>query len=135
MGIFDFLKGFSSSRFVSKKQAKDNLQSQLRMTPQTLEQLKGSGVTEDTKLKLEFFFYTNTSKKAEQLTSALRTLEYDAEFKAPEGYENILIVTGWTTKIKMDPGSVQKWTENMIKLGYEYDADFDGWGTNPKQEQ
>ncbi|MBU1900857.1 ribonuclease E inhibitor RraB [Patescibacteria group bacterium] len=29
---------------------------------------------------------------------------------------------------------VLAWTEEMIKLGYRYDVQFDGWGTNPKQE-
>ena len=86
------------------------------------------------KAKLEFFFYTNTSEKAAQLAEELKVLSYDVDFGESQGDQNLLIITGWTTKIKMDEQTILKWTADMTKLGYKYDAEFDGWGTNPGQK-
>lgn len=134
MGLFNLFKSSNSAQFVSEKQFEENLQNQLRMAPQTLQQLKEYKVTEDTQLKLEFFFYTNANDKASQLTEALKALGYDVDFGEAARDKKLLIVTGWTVKIKMDELTVLKWTEDMTRLGYKYDAEFDGWGTNPQQE-
>ena len=57
MGIFDFLKPKSNNeQFVTETEFSRNLENQLKMTPQTLEQLRDINVTADKELKLEFFF-------------------------------------------------------------------------------
>ena len=103
------------------------------MTPQTLAQLYEYGVTEDSELKLEYFFYTNNEDKAASLRKALVNLGYSGEFGQSASDDSIYIVTGWTTPIKMDRDSAVTWTESMCKIGFEHDAEFDGWGTNPEQ--
>ena len=47
--------------------------------------------------------------------------------------QKIFVITGWTSPIKMDENTVLNWTKDMCEVGYKYDCDFDGWGTNPDQ--
>ena len=124
----------SPGRFVSEVAFRQNLAKQTNMSPQTLAQLRGYGVTEDAKLKLEFFFYTDTKEKASTLTKELRErLEYKVESRPSASDASLLTVTGWTTRLKLSEPAVVAWTEKMSRLGYENDCDFDGWGTNPEQ--
>ncbi len=112
---------------------KQNLASQTQMTPQTMSQLREHGVTDSSELRLEFFFYTDEQSKADDLLTAVKSLEYSAEAGLSAGDDGLYLVTGWTTKIKMSTEEVLNWTKSMCKLGYEHDCEFDGWGTNPKQ--
>lgn len=132
MSIFDIFKN-KSGRFISEKKHKKNLSSQMKMSPQTLDQLRDHNVTEDTLLKLEFFFYTNTIEHAQSLAEELDSLGYSAEFGDSASNEKIKIVTGWTIPLKMSSQSVLEWTEKMCVLGFNHDCEFDGWGTNPEQ--
>ena len=123
---------FGSSKYVHSLE--NDIERQLKMTPETLEQLREHGVTDDTKLKLEFFFYSDNEDSAKQLTTALRGLDYEADLYVPKKDGDKFIITGWTTKMNMDDKTVLHWTVDMVKISYDYGADFDGWGTNPKQD-
>jgi hypothetical protein len=135
MGLFSGLFGGHSSadQFHSEAQFKENLVRQTTMTPQTLAQLYEYGVSEDSKLKLEYFFYTNSEDKAAALHKALVELGYSGEYGRSDSDDSIYIVTGWTVPINMSKNSAVSWTESMCRLGFEHDAEFDGWGTNPEQ--
>ena len=140
MSIFSFLFGCSKKddnsspdRFVSDHSFKSNLSKQIEMTPKTLEQLRTYGVADDVKLKLEIFFYTDTEDKARPLAGELRNLGYDVEAGLSAGDDRLFLVTGWTTPIQMDTISVTAWVEDMVRLGFAHDCEFDGWGTNPQQ--
>ncbi|MFC3562039.1 ribonuclease E inhibitor RraB [Pedobacter jamesrossensis] len=37
------------------------------------------------------------------------------------------------TKMKMTDEVVKQWTKQMCELGYKFDCEFDGWGTEPDQ--
>lgn len=129
--MFNIFKG--NSKFVSEKEYKKNLATQLNLSPQTVAQLREHGVTDNTKLKLEYFFYTDLPEKASTLAKSLENLGYSVEYGESVNDKKIQIITGWTVPITMETGIVLEWTEHMCKLGYEYDCDFDGWGTNPEQ--
>ena len=135
MGLFGGLFGgqASADQFQTEAQFNENLVRQTTMTPQTLEQLYEHGVPEDSKLKLEYFFYTNSEEKASSLHKALADLGYSGEFGQSASDNSIYILTGWTSPIRMDRDSAVAWTESMCKIGFEHDAAFDGWGTNPDQ--
>ncbi len=137
MGFFNSLFGGSKqptpARFVSEGKFCENLAKQTKMSPLTVTQLRKLGVTDSTTLKLEFFFYTDKETKARGLASALQQLHYDANSKPSAGDRRILLVTGWTTPMTMDDKTVVAWTEQMCRLGYEHDCEFDGWGTSPEQ--
>lgn len=133
MGLFDFFKSNESGTFVSEQDFKKNISKQMQMTPMTMEQLRQIDVTEEKELKLEFFFYTNTTEKASQLETELIKLNYTVENRQSASNKKEFIVTGWTIKMKMSDAIVSNWTKEMCEIGYKFDCDFDGWGTSPDQ--
>ena len=135
MGLFKILKSKSSdSKFVSESSFNKNLKSQMDMKPQTLEQLRKINVSADKELKLEFFFYTNSLDKASQLSAELKKLNYASDHGFAAGSKTEYLVNGWTNKIKMSDEVVKDWTKQMCEIGYKYDCEFDGWGTDPGQD-
>jgi tetratricopeptide (TPR) repeat protein len=132
MGLFSFFgKG---DKYVSESTFKKSVIRQREMNDQTLTQLSKYGVNDQSQLTLEFFFYTDKQDKASNLAIELKKLNYNIEtVDKSAGDSNLWIVTGWTTPIKMDLSAVTKWTEQMCKIGFDNDCDFDGWGTNPDQ--
>jgi hypothetical protein len=101
------------------------------MTPKTLDQLREHGVTAETKLPLEYFFFTDGQSKAASLSDALAAMGYSPEFGPSASDKRIFVVNGWTPEMEMSDNTVSEWTELMCKLGCEHDCEFDGWGTHP----
>ncbi len=132
MSILDLFRK-QPKRFITEAGHQKNLAFHLKTSPQTVEQLRSFGVTDDSHLKLEFFFYTNTIEKAQGLAEKLEAQNYVVEYGESAGNKKIQIITGWTTPIQMTTEKVLEWTGLMCNLGYEHDCEFDGWGTNPKQ--
>jgi regulator of RNase E activity RraB len=132
MALFDRFKS-ARKRFVSPEDFEGNLRKQLAMTPDTLGQLRRHGATPESSLKLEFFFYTDTADKAIALATALSEFRYEVEQGPSNSDKNLRVVTGWTTAIQMNDETVLAWTEQMCRLGFVHDCDFDGWGTDPTQ--
>lgn len=128
-----FNSGDEEGRFRAAEEYAEQRASQLRMTPQTLEALRDCGVGDSTNLRLEYFFYTDTEAKAQALTQALEELGYAGAFHDSEHDPDLLVVTGWTSKIRMDDATVIDWVGRMCDLGQSHDCEFDGWGTNPQQ--
>jgi hypothetical protein len=133
MGLFDFLRNNGIKQFVSESAFENNSTKQIKMTPLTMKELKKLNVNEDKELKLEYFFYTNTDKKANAFALELSKLNYDVKSRQSAGDKKLFLVTGWTTKMKMEDSTVANWTKAMCELGYEFDCEFDGWGTTPDQ--
>lgn len=145
MGLFSSLFGCNKSSdgsvsetppegrpvFVSEADYSQNRAKQITMAPQTMEQLRGYGVTEESMLKLEYFFYTNAEIKAESLSKELADLGCEGGHDVSAGDSDQFVITGWTTPMKMSDESVVGWTSQMCDLGYKFDCEFDGWGTNP----
>lgn len=133
MGLFSIF-GNRDDRYVSESTFKKTVKKQKEMNSQTLAQLNKYHVGDDSELSLEFFFYTDQQDKASNLAIELKKLSYNIKTVDKSASDSKLwVVTGWTTPIKMDIGSVTKWTEQMCKIGFDNDCDFDGWGTNPDQ--
>jgi hypothetical protein len=135
MEIFNRLFNKSGGRFVTEKQFQKNKAKQITMSPKTLKQLEQYGVNETTKLKLEYFFYTDCEDKAKALLHELKLLNYEVEFGPSAGNPKQFLITGWTTKLPMTNDSLNEWTEWMCDLGFKHDCDFDGWGTTPEQDE
>ncbi len=135
MGLFDFLKPKQNgiNQFVTEQAFKSNLTKQMQMTPQTMEQLRKINVSADKELKLEYFFYTNTADKANLFADEIGKLNYEVKFGQSAGDKKSFVITGWTTKMKMEDNVVANWTKEMCEIGYKFDCDFDGWGTSPDQ--
>ncbi|MFK8056593.1 MAG: tetratricopeptide repeat protein [Saprospiraceae bacterium] len=133
MGLFSFFKFGESATHISKSEHNTQLGCQATADNKVLYQLSLYGVTKDSRLSLEYFFYTNQQKKAESLNSDLEELGYQK--RSIELVDETWIVSGWTQKQPMSPDSVSKWTIKMCKLGFERDCGFDGWGTIPDQSE
>ena len=123
----------NKGQFVSETAFNRNLNKQMEGALQVLEQLRGLNVTKDKELKLEFFFYTNTEDKAAQLANEIEKLNYSVQYKLSASDKKLFVITGWTTKVKMTGEIVKQWVKQMCELGYKFDCDFDGWGTDPAQ--
>ena len=59
---------------------------------------------------------------------------YTSEHEPSASDKTIFVITGWTSKMQMNPSTVIDWTRQMCELGFTHDAEFDGWGTNPLQD-
>jgi regulator of RNase E activity RraB len=134
MGLLDIFKSNGNGQFVSDREFKKNLARQVELAPETLKQLKNYGVSDESELKLEFFFYAEMEDKAQMLAAALKKINYEIKSGKSAGDKKLFIITGWTTKMRMDDGTVQSWAKEMCELGYKFDCDFDGWGTTPNQD-
>jgi len=67
------------------------------------------------------------------LVQALARLGYTGSHDHSASDKKQFVVTGWTSRMKMDDQTVLDWTGCMCDVGHEHDCEFDGWGTNPKQ--
>lgn len=114
-------------QFVAEKTYKSNLAKQQKSSIQTLAQLRNDNITESDELKLEYFFHTNTSKKAKELTDQLQIFGYEAAFKKSTDSPDLYLITGWTMKMKMKEKLILEWTKVMCDLGYEFDCQFKSW--------
>jgi hypothetical protein len=137
MGIFSSLFGSrqdgGDGRFQTDEAYQQSRANQLTMAPQTIAQLRNFGVTDQSQLKLEYFFYTNTREKAAALAQKLAALGYAGSYDHSAGNKRQFVITGWTSRMNMDDQTVLDWTGRMCDVGHEHDCEFDGWGTNPKQ--
>lgn len=119
-------------RYISEDAFQKKRASQVAMTPETMTQLRKYGVTDESALKLEYFFYTNAATKAAQLADALEKKGYSVEHGPSAHDKRVQVVTGWTKEMPMTDAVVVAWTREMCELGFAHDCEFDGWGTNPK---
>lgn len=121
------------SRYIAADALERMLRTQLASTPQTMAELSRHGVTPATQLRLEYFFYTNSKTNAGALAQALLARQYTGEARLAADGSGDYVINGWTTRMAMDLATVSAWTEEMCRLGFTHDCEFDGWGTNPRQ--
>ncbi|MGQ0827328.1 MAG: ribonuclease E inhibitor RraB [Bacteroidota bacterium] len=133
MGLFDIFKSKQNKQYLSEDMFISNTAVQMDATPNTITQLRKIGASEAHNLKVEFFFYTNTKEKANQLANQLLKKEYSVEYYLTEDDSATYIITGWTTQMRMNEKALLAWTKEMCEIGYKYDCEFDGWGTTPDQ--
>jgi regulator of RNase E activity RraB len=128
MGLFNFFKPNVGNRFLPEKHFSKIMRNQSLMTPEALAQLKKRGVSSSDNRKLEYFFYTNTIKKANSLANELRELKYEVTSRKVKNGKQY-VITGWTGEICLDEKTTLSWVREMCALGYKHDCEFDGWGT------
>jgi len=137
MGIFDIFKKVSA-KYIDEYKHQDNMKKQIAMVPELLAKLQQSGITDDSELKLEYFFYTNAEDKADRLSEKLSVLGYSTEQRPSadsntdeEESKKLTLLTGWSNPVKMAKDKLCQWIKDMCILGFEQDCEFDGWGTKP----
>ena len=120
-------KPYSKAKFITEKEYQINLAKQLKMTPETIAELRKNHVTEDKELKIKYTFFTNSLYKAKSLSKEFDKLNYKTVFGKDSYNSKQFEITGWTTKIRMKESILLSWTKQMCQIGYKFDCDFDGW--------
>jgi len=129
MGISGFHKP-KDTRFVTEEAFKENSSKQVEAVTTVLGVLRKHSLS-DTNLRcLEFFFYTNTMEKAKLLAEELQKKEYSVAYRKSGYNKKQFVITGWTRKISIGDNALAAWAKEMCELGYKYDCEFDGWGTD-----
>lgn len=107
---------------------------QVALAPAVLRFLRAFGVPDEREQEVDFFFYAGTESSAERLANVLKEMEYDVWFGKYGDDDPRFLITGMTTKMKMDDRTLQLWTEKMCGLAERYSCQFDGWGTIAEME-
>jgi Regulator of ribonuclease activity B len=105
---------------------------QLAMNGQTWETLQRHGVTEETELRLDFFYVAPAEKQAEGLAEFL-TRETDYEVRVQSQPAGLLkgrtwAVVGRTQETKISRDVLDHWARWMVGAGLASECEFDGWG-------
>jgi len=91
-------------------------------------QLQDAGVTEQTELRLDFFYESAGSEGDAELAELLRR-ETDYDVQIGEGGKKGYGVTGTTQPTAVDVEKLNEWVTWMVLAGYENGrCKFDGWG-------
>jgi len=116
-------------RFFSKKEMADAIAVQPKLNYSLFKLFKQYGGAK-TQSPVEFFFYTDTEDKANNLVIELVKLEYEIYGIYPPTEDTLeWSIIGATIPLFMNEHELTKWCERMNQLGYETDCRFDGWGT------
>ena len=123
------LFGRPSKRFWTKEASQKTLAAQLQSISIVLEGLADLSVGSEDDLKMEFFFRTDTRRKAMALAGDLEEVGCHTEQERSTADEQLIVITGRTPPMIMTHTVLKMWTERMCRLGYQRDCRFDGWGT------
>jgi hypothetical protein len=125
--------GKKDSRFHDQAAFERNLAKQTAWAPQTVEQLRRAGMRPGASLRLEYFFYAGNPVAGEALASVLQAKGYSSECAPAADGSPTFCITGWSNPLPMDEENVVRWTDEMCRLGFDHDCEFDGWGATPDQ--
>lgn len=109
-----------------------DLAHQLEMNRVTWAELQKHGVTEETDLRLDFFYFAPGQHQAEALAQAIRTrTDYDVGAGAVK--HGLLGRKTWTVNGMTQPTAVSltvldEWVTRMVEWGNAHSCEFDGWG-------
>ena len=132
MGISGFHK-LKDTCYVTEEAFKNNSSKQVEAVSTVLGVLRKHSLSDTNLRSLEFFFYTNTMEKAKLLAEELQKKEYSVAYRKSGYNKKQFVITGWTRKISIEDSALADWAKEMCELGYKYDCEFDGWGTNIDQ--
>lgn len=96
---------------------------QIAMNGQTWEALQSHGVTEETEVRLDFFYRAPDKSSADDLAAFLKA-ETDYEVAGEPS-----AVIGSTQPTTVSREILDQWVEWMVLAGHEHGrCEFDGWG-------
>lgn len=108
------------------------LAKQLAMNRQTWAALLRHGVTEQSKLRLDFSYSAPSRAAADGLRSLLQE---QTDFEVRVDSDGSFLrrrwrVEGTTQRTAVSPAILDDWVEWMVTAGKECSCEFDGWGTS-----
>lgn len=117
-------------RFFNKEDAAESKTMHPVMNKRLFEILPRYKSNESREEGIEFFFYTDEEEKANNLAIELKALGYEIYgIYPPEEDHEKWSVTGCHTGLKLYQEELDKWSGQMIQVGYDNDCKFDGWGS------
>jgi hypothetical protein len=107
-----------------------NLPAQIARTEAMWEQFAKHGVTEETELLPDFFYYSRSKQNAEALRKFIvEELGYATEVKSEGNFlRPKFSIIGQATPMKVSLDILRVWTTRMNGTGSRFDCEFDGWG-------
>src|SRR5258706_14867358 len=114
-------------RFFGKNEYEDSKEMQKTLNNKVLGLFEDYGGKREL-MSVEFFFYTDTGDKANNLAIELSAMQYEV-YGVNKEDDNRFSVIGCTCPLKMDDESLTTWSERMCEIGYNHECKFDGWGT------
>src|SRR5882762_1251074 len=107
------------------------LAKQLAMTRQTWAALQKHGVTEESKLRLDFYYNAPSREAADGLCALLQEqTDYEAKVESDGSFlRRKWRVEGSTQDTTVSPTILDQWVTWMVSAGKKHSCDFDGWGT------
>lgn len=110
-----------------------SLESQLAMNRQTWQALQQHGVTEASKLRLDFFYVAPGEQQANALAGFLREeTDYDVAMSPSGGgllKKKVWAVSGSTRETAISLAILDDWVRWMVAAGEANGScEFDGWG-------
>jgi hypothetical protein len=103
------------------------------MNRHTWAALQAYGVTEESKLRLDFCYNAPGRDAAGALCTLLQEqTDYDARVEsAGPFFRRKWRVAGTTQPTSVSLEILNQWVTWMVATGKEHECDFDGWGTTP----
>lgn len=81
-----------------------------------------------TKVRLDFFFFTNTADHASLLANELMEMKYSVKYGPSEYEKGLYEITGMTGQMSKDRKTIIGWVKKMCGAGRRNSCDFGGWG-------
>jgi hypothetical protein len=108
------------------------LAKQLAMNQGTWTALQSHGMTEDSELRLDFFFQAPGEKQAAALAALIdRETDYEVQVQSSGGgvlKRKKWAVSGTTQSTQISPSILDQWVTWMVTAGFQEGCEFDGWG-------
>ena len=110
----------------------DILAKQLAMNHQTWSALQKHGVTDKSKLRLDFVYNSPNRQAADELCALLREqTDYEVQVESVGSFlRRKWRVEGRTQETAVSPAILDQWVTWMVAAGKERSCAFDGWGTS-----
>jgi Regulator of ribonuclease activity B len=105
----------------------DVLARQLAMNEQTWAGLQEHGLTEESEVRLDFFYNAPTPSAADELAAFLQE---QTDYEVSANADSVYSVVGSTQPTTLDLDKLNEWVKWMVAAGAEVgECEFDGCGT------
>lgn len=121
-----------NKRFITQQKYDQLKKQQVEQLPALLEALAKHGIKNSESHRLRFYFYTNSEKKSSDLISKLKNLGYETD-PAGKNDRGEFSIKGISTLIKINKTTLEKWTLQMLEIGFKNDCEFDGFEVAAKK--
>ena len=109
---------------------KEILAKQLDWNKATFARLQELGLTPESQVRLDFFYYAPSEDSAKALAALIESeTDYDVTAQYLKEPTPTWSVTGSTQPTVITLDILDQWVSWMVAAGQRHDCEFDGWGT------